>query len=118
MLLPGAWSAAFCYLFRKTWEHMGGFGSGRQGWRATVEGTASFIFDIRALTRRGLKPGILGRITLVWSDSWTDEDFPVHVVVDTSEAGHSHIELAHRCRADQPEAIRYRVRLLTTRPNY
>jgi hypothetical protein len=117
MLFPGAWSAAFCYLFRKTWEHMGGFGSGRQGWKATVEGTGSFIFDIRALTRRGLKPGILARAALVWSDLWTDEDFTLEVVVNTTEMGYPYIELAHHCRADQPEAVRYRVRLLTTRPN-
>lgn len=118
MLLPGAWSAAFCYLFRKAWEHMGGYGSGRQGGRATVEGTASFIFDIRALTRRGLKSGVLGEITLVWSDYWTDEDFSVGVVVNTSEMRCPHIELAHRCRVDQPEVVRYRVRLLTMRPHY
>jgi len=60
---------------------MGGYGSGRQGGRVTIQGTASYVLNASSL--RGLRPGIRGYGNKKWGDGFVANltfSVPLHVL--------------------------------------
>lgn len=57
---------------------MGGFGSGRQGGRVTIQGTASYVLNARFL--RGLRPGIKGS-----GDSEGNDGFVANITINVGQ---------------------------------
>jgi hypothetical protein len=95
---------------------MGGYGSGRFGARPTSEATQSFVLDMRALTRAGVRPGLHGKARIHFGE----DDFPVDLEIGTRGPGDGHIRIAHETRStrEEPHPIRYSVYLTTTRPHF
>jgi hypothetical protein len=67
-------------------------------------------------TRAGIKPGLHGNAVIRFGA----EDFPVDLEIDTQSGGAGFINLTHKTRVvyRQPESVRYRVWLSTSRPHF
>jgi hypothetical protein len=96
---------------------MGGYRSGRYGGRPTDEATGSFIIDIAALRRSGLKAGPVRALRYAWTSSY-DGEFAVDMLIDTRNPEDAWIEFWHATRDSDPKEIRYRVLLTATRPPF
>ena len=95
---------------------MGGYNSGRQGGRPTIQATQSFVLNMASLTRAGIKPGFHGKATLRFGE----ESFPVDLEIDTRRGAPGFIDLTHETRHvhREQESIRYRISLNTSQPHF
>jgi hypothetical protein len=91
---------------------MGGYGSGRQGGRVTIQGTASYVMNARLL--RCLRPGTRGFGEIKWGDG-----FVARITLKASEYDAS-FELEHQTRSarEPTRQIRYQGRLTWTEPQF
>jgi hypothetical protein len=91
---------------------MGGYGSGRHGWHASIEATDSYVLNARVL--RGIRPGVAGTGKLTWSNG-----FEVSVGVETINGDVRLIlEHEHRSSREPVGTVRYCVDLTETRPYF
>lgn len=91
---------------------MGGFGSGRRGWHASIEATDSYVLNARVL--RGIRPGATGSGILTWGDG-----FEVSVTVETiNDDVRLILEHEHRSSREAEAKFRYCVDLTETRPHF
>lgn len=91
---------------------MGGFGSGRRGWHASIEATDSYVLNARVL--RGIRPGATGSGKLTWSDG-----FEVGVTVETiNDDIRLILEHEHRSSREPEGRVRYYVDLDDTGPHF
>lgn len=91
---------------------MGGFGSGRRGWHASIEATDSYVLNASAL--RGIRPGATGSGILTWGDG-----FEVSVTVETiNDDVRLILEHEHRSSREAEAKFRYCVDLTETRPHF
>jgi hypothetical protein len=96
-------------------QSMGGMGSGRYGGHPTAEATASITLNMAWLTKAGLGPGLLGKMTIHFGE----EKFAVELTMDTRGGGAGFIDLAHETRdTSDPQLIGYRIWLNWSRPHY
>lgn len=91
---------------------MGGYGSGRQGGRGTIQGTASYILNSHAL--RGLRPGTRGSGNIIWGDG-----FVASLTFKVGEYD-AHYELEHETRSTwkPTRQVHYKVPLTWTEPRF
>lgn len=99
---------------------MGGWGSGRPGWRSTVE--ESRVLDINRWVRQGwFEPGVWRSGSLVWR--YPDEEeilASIGYQVDTTSLHDPHVRLHYTITdpfTDEKHSLDYEVRLTTTRPH-
>jgi len=91
---------------------MGGYGSGRQGGRVTIQGTASYVLNLRTL--RGLRPGTRGFGNIKWADGF------VAGLTFTAGEYDAYFELEHETRStrEPTRQVRYKVPLTWTEPQF
>lgn len=91
---------------------MGGYGSGRQGGRVTIQGTASYVLNANSL--RGLRPGTRGFGNIKWGDG-----FAASLTFNVSEYD-AYYELEHKTRStwEPTRQVRYKVPLTWTEPRF
>jgi hypothetical protein len=91
---------------------MGGYGSGRHGWHASIEATDSYVLSASAL--RSIRPGSAGEAKLTWHSG-----FELNVTVETINGDvRLFLEHEHRSSREPEGTVRYCVDLATTRPHF